>query len=146
MTLADNSKARFDYEITETFEAGIELVGSEVKSVRKKQVKLEGAYALIRGGAVFITGFFIAPYQPNNEGATFDSYRIRPLLLAKKETQALVGKLAAKGLTLVPISMYNKGRFIKLSLGLGRKKKKHDKRQAIKKRESDREARRSLTN
>lgn len=145
MNLADNSKARFDYDIVETFEAGLELLGSEVKSVRNKQVKLEGAYAIIRGGEVFITGLNIAQYQPNNPDATFDSGRVKRLLISKKEREEIVGKLSSKGLTLVPISMYNKGRYIKLSVGLGRKKKKHDKRQTIKKRETDRELRRSLT-
>jgi SsrA-binding protein len=146
MTFADNPKAHFDYEITETFEAGLELLGPEVKSLRQKQAKLEGSYAIIRGGEVWVTGLFIAPYQANNEDAKFDSDRIRRLLLAKNEREEIVGKLSAKGLTLVPISMYNKGRYIKLKLGLGRKKKKFDKRQTIKKRDTDREIRRSLTN
>jgi SsrA-binding protein len=143
--LAANSKGHFDYEIIDTIEVGMELLGPEVKSIRNKQVKLEGAYALIRGGEAFITGLYIAPYQAANKNAIFDSYRIRRLLIAKKELQELVGRMASGNLTLIPLSMYNKGRFIKLSLGLAKKKKKHDKRESIKKRDTDRDIRRSLT-
>ncbi len=144
MSLISNKKARLNYEILETFEAGIELLGLEVKSVKRGEVSLEGSYIVVRGGEAFLTGADIAPYQPSNTPKDYDSRRNRKLLLTKKELTELEKKEAQKGLTILPISMYNKGRKIKVELAVARGKKKFDKRQTIKKRESDREIRRTL--
>jgi SsrA-binding protein len=135
--LAQNKKAYFDYEILETYEAGIELIGLEVKSVRNKNARLEGARVLIRGGEAFLVGATIPPYQRSNTPDSYDDGRTRKLLLAKKEIAHITGKEHEKGLTLVPIKLYNKGRNIKLEFGIARGKKKSDKRDKIKKRESD---------
>ncbi len=143
-TFADNKKVRFDYELLETTEVGLELTGPEVQSIRHKKLSLEGARAVIRGGEGYLIGATIAPYQPNNPDAASDPERAVRLLLSKKELGELVGKAERPGLTLVPISVYNKGRIFKLSLGLVRGKKKYDKRETIKRREADREIGRSL--
>jgi SsrA-binding protein len=143
-TFVENKKVRFNYEILETFDAGLELFGGEVKAVRKKQMSLEGSHVVVRGGEAYLVGATIALYQPNNDDSKYDPDRNRRLLLAKKELKELIGKSEQRGLTLVPISVYNKRRYLKLSIGLVRGKKKFDKRETIKKREADREVRRSL--
>lgn len=143
-TLISNKKATYNYEILETFEAGIELLGIEVKSLRNKQGSLDGSHVVIRGNEAFLTGAHIPPYQPSNTPKEYDQYRNRKLLLTKKEINELGGHENKKGLTLVPLSVYNKGNKLKVSVAVGRGKKKHDKRETIKKRESERELRRSL--
>lgn len=142
--LIENRKARFNYEILETFEAGIELLGFEVKAVKGKQGSLDGSYVTLRGSEAFLMNANIPPYQPKNTPDSYDPKRIRRLLLTKKEIRELVGTERQKGLTIVPLEMYNKGRTIKVRLGLVRGKKKFDKRETIKKRETDREIRRTL--
>ncbi|MEK7505718.1 MAG: SsrA-binding protein SmpB [Patescibacteria group bacterium] len=142
MSLVENKKFFLKYETLETLEAGIELFGYEVKSVRARQGSLDGARVLVRGGEAYLLGANIPPYQPNNTPAGYDPERNRRLLLHKSEIAHLSGLETRKGLTIVPISMYNKGRAIKLSIALARGKKKYDKRADIKKRESDREIRR----
>lgn len=144
MSLVTNKKARLNYEILETLEAGIELLGLEVKSVKKGEVSLEGSYIVVRGGEAFLTGADIAPYQPSNTPKDYDSRRNRKLLLTKKELLELEKKESQKGLTILAISMYNKGRKVKVEIAIARGKKKFDKRQTIKKRESEREIRRTL--
>ena len=144
MALIENRKARFNYEIAETYEAGIELFGYEVKSLRKGQGSLDGAYALVRGGEAFLIGADIPPYQAKNAPSSYDPRRNRKLLLTKKEIRELSQEENKKGLTIVPISVYNKSRKIKITLGIGKGKKRFDKRQSIQKREVDREMRRSL--
>jgi SsrA-binding protein len=144
MALIENKKARFDYEIIETFEAGIELHGFEVKSLRDKQGSLEGAFAIARGGEVFLVGATIPAYQPKNAPKGYDALRPRKLLLTKKEIAEIALNEGKKGLTIVPISVYNKGRKLKISIGIARGKKTHDKRHTIKKREAEREMRRTL--
>ena len=146
MALIENKKARFNYEIGETYEAGIKLFGYEVKSLRKGLGSLDGAYAVVRGGETFLIGAEIPPFQAKNAPASYDPRRNRKLLLNKKEIRALSQEENKKGLTIVPISVYNKGRKIKVTLGIGKGKKKFDKRQSIKKREADREIRRTLKN
>ena len=146
MALIENKKARFNYEIGETYEAGIKLFGYEVKSLRKGLGSLDGAYAVVRGGETFLIGAEIPPFQAKNAPANYDPRRNRKLLLTKKEIRALSQEENKKGLTIVPISVYNKGRKIKVTLGIGKGKKKFDKRQSIKKREADREIRRTLKN
>lgn len=142
--LVDNKKAHFNYEILEKFEAGIELLGFEVKSLRKGQGSLEGAHITVRGGEAFMLNSHIPPFQPANTPKDYDPYRNRKLLLMKKELQKLVGAESQKGLTIVPISVYNKGHKLKVSIAIVRGKKKFDKRETIKKRETDRELRRTL--
>ncbi len=144
MSLIENKKAHFNYEILEKFEAGIELLGHEVKSLKNKQGSLEGAYIIVRGGEAFLINSHIPPYQPANVPDDYDSHRNRRLLLTKKEIAELATAEATKGLTIVPISVYSKGRKLKLSFGIGRGKKKADKRESIKKRDTERELGRTL--
>ncbi|KKU51540.1 MAG: SsrA-binding protein [Candidatus Ryanbacteria bacterium RIFCSPHIGHO2_12_FULL_47_12b] len=144
MALAKNKKAYFNYEILETYEAGIELFGFEVKSVRAGNVRLEGARVIIRGGEAFLVGATIPPYQPSNTPKDYEPDRTRRLLLHKKELSYLAGKEHERGLTLVPIRVYNKVRKIKLQFGVARGKKKFDKREVIKQRESKRKISREL--
>lgn len=144
MSLAENRKAFFDYEVLETIEAGIELLGMEVKSVRASAARLDGAYVTVRGGEAFLLQMSVPPYQPSNTPKEYDPLRTRRLLLTKQEIRKLADIEAGKGLTIVPIKLYNKGTKIKVSLAVVRGKKKFDKREAIKKRETDREIRRTL--
>ncbi|MEK7567474.1 MAG: SsrA-binding protein SmpB [Patescibacteria group bacterium] len=146
MSLIFNRKATFKYEVQEKIEAGIELFGFEVKSIRGKHGSLDGSYVSVRGNEVFLIGAHIPPYQVNNTPREYDSYRARKLLLKKEEIKELIGKEKVKGLTIVPISMYNKGHKIKVEIAVMRGKKQHDKRASIKKREMDREIRRTLKN
>ena len=139
---AENRKARFDYEILEKYEAGIELLGTEVKSVRGGQMSLEGAFVIVRGGEAFLINSNIPPYQVKNAPKDYDPLRNRKILLTKKEISDLAGSEKNKSLTIVPISVYNKGRKIKIEIAEVKGKKKRDKRETIKKRETDREIRR----
>lgn len=145
-SLIQNKKAYFNYEITDKFTAGIELFGYEVKSVRGKKGQLEGSYVTIRGGEAYLIGANIPAYQPKNAPADFDPLRNRKLLLTKKEIKQLADVEAKKGLTIVAIAVYNAGRKLKLEIGIARGKKSFDKRETIKKRETDREIRRTLKN
>src|SRR3989339_2150248 len=139
---AENRKARFDYEILGKYEAGIELLGMEVKSIRNGKMSLESAFVIIRGGEAFLINVNIPPYQPNNVLKDYNPLRNRKLLMTKKEIAILAGSEKNKSLTIVPISVYNKGRKIKVEIALVKGKKKQDKRESIKKREIDREIRR----
>lgn len=142
----DNSKARFDYEFLERYEAGIELLGFEVKSVRAGRASLIGAHVVVRGGEVYVVGMQIQPYQVNNMLIKYDAERTRRLLLTKKEIAELAEVDAKKGLTIIPLSLYNKGAKIKVGIAVARGKKKFDKRETIKKRDTDRELRREMKN
>jgi SsrA-binding protein len=146
MSLVEHKKARLEYEILEQFEAGIELLGSEVKSLRMKHGKLEGAHVIVRGGEAYIVGMNIPPYQPANMGPDYDPARSRKLLLTKKELLHLAEQESQKGLTIVPLSVYNKGRKLKIGIGIARGRKKYDKRAVLKKRDTDRDIRRTLKN
>jgi SsrA-binding protein len=146
MTLIQNKKAYFNYEILEKIEAGIELLGFEVKSLKNGQGSLEGAHVTVRGAEAFVINMQIPPYQPANTPKEYDPLRNRRLLLTKKEITALAGAEGQKGLTIVPISVYNKGRELKVEIAIVRGKKKYDKREAIKKRDTEREIRRNLGN
>ena len=139
---AENRKARFNYEILEKYEAGIELLGTEVKSIRGGQMSLEGAFVIVRGGEIYLINANIPPYQVKNAPTDYDPLRNRKLLLTKKEINRLAGSEKNKSLTIVPISVYNKNRKIKLEIALVKGKKKFDKRETIKKRDTDREIRR----
>ncbi len=143
-TLIKNKKVYFDYEILDKFDAGIELFGYEVKSLRNKRGSLEGTHATVRGNEAFLIGMDIPPYQPANAPKDYNPRRNRKLLLTKKELSELAGKESQKGLTIVPISLYTKGRNIKVSLGVARGKKKYDKRESIKKRDTQRDIEREL--
>ena len=144
-TLTENKKARFDYDILETFEAGLVLQGHEVKSVKTGRAKIQGAYAIIRGKEVYMVGMHIPPYQQANTPADYDPDRTRKILLSKKEISYLVGKTAEKGLTLVPLSVYTNRGLVKVLVGLGRGKKQTDKRQTIKAREAQRHIERIIS-
>lgn len=140
--LATNKRARFDYEILETFEAGIELLGFEVKAIRAGRLNLSGSYVIIRGDEPYLINADLAPYQPLNTPRDYDSKRTRRLLLSKEEIKKMMGRVKESGLTIIPLNAYTKKRFIKLKIGLAKSKKKKDKREAIKKRETDREMKR----
>ena len=143
-TYVNNKKAHFDYEILEKLEAGIKLQGFEVKSLKKGQGSLEGAYVIIRGGEAFVMNMFIPPYQENNTPKGYEPRRNRTLLISKKDAAKLASTEGGNGLTIVPISIYNKGDLIKVSIAVVRGKKKFDKRESIKKRETDRTVRREF--
>ena len=142
MSLIEHKKARFNYEILETYEAGLELLGFEVKSLRKGQGSLDGAHVIVRGGEAYLVGATIPPYQTGNTPKEYDPARTRRLLLTKKELGELSGYENKKGLTVVPLSVYNKTSRLKLSIGVGRGKKKYDKRETLKRRDTEREIRR----
>ena len=141
---AENRKAKFDYEFLERFTAGLELTGPEVKSVRAGKVSLAGSFVSIRGKEAFLLGAEIQPYQPKNQPEDYEQARVRKLLLSKDEIEKLAEVEGTKGLTIVPISVYNKGRFIKLDIAIARGKREFDKRQAIKKRDTERDLNRTL--
>lgn len=132
-----NKKAFFDYEITDKFEAGIQLTGPETKSVFAGKVRLEDSFVKIVGNEAFVLNMHIFPYQFATN-VEFEPKRTRKLLLHAKQIISLKTKLQQNNLTLVPVAIYNSGKHIKLEIGLGRGKKKWDKREAIKKREIDR--------
>ncbi len=145
-SLVYNKKAAFNYEILERFEAGIELTGSEVKSLRAGLATFESTYVIIRGGEAWIINMKIPAYQPNNlvgRESSYDPGRNRRLLLTKPE----IAKLASlgTGLTIVPITMYNKGRHIKVEIATVRGKKAFDKRETLKKRDTERQTRREYS-
>ncbi|NEQ06301.1 MAG: SsrA-binding protein SmpB [Moorea sp. SIO4E2] len=142
--ISDNRQARFRYEILETYEAGIELKGTEVKSIRVGKVNLRDGYGLIRGGEAWLLNVHISPYQKINEYFNHDPRRSRKLLLHRKEINKLTGKLEQQGLTLVPLKIYLKRGLVKVSIGLGRGKKLHDKRETIKRRQDQRDMARAI--
>jgi SsrA-binding protein len=137
--LSENRRAKFDYEILEYIEAGIELFGHEVKSVKAGRGNLAGAYAIIRSGEVFLVNCQIPPYQQKNVPDDYDPSRTRRLLLHKGEIKELVGKLKEKGLSLVALAFITQKNLVKVELGLGKSRKAHDKREVLKKRAVQRE-------
>jgi SsrA-binding protein len=139
--LAENRRGRFDYDITGTYEAGIELLGPEVKSVKGGHLQIAGARVLIRGGEAWLVNSHIPPYQPKNMPLGYEEDRARRLLLTKEEIKALTGALNEKGQVLIPLRAYLKHRFVKIELGLGRSRKKSDKREVLKRRAHEREMR-----
>jgi len=143
---AENRKAYFNYEVIEKITAGIELLGFEVKAIKAGQMSLDGSYVIIRGNEAFLINSSITPLQPKNTSKDYDERRNRKLLLTKKEIKKLAGSEKQNGLTLIGLSVYNIGHKIKVELGLAKGKKKSDKRESIKKRESDRDIRRTLKN
>ena len=141
---ATNEKARYDYEILETFEAGLVLKGYEVKAIKNGKVSIRGAYVKILSNEAWILGANVSPYQPGNVPPDYDQQRNRKLLLKRSELKYLIGKSQEKGLTLVPLKLYNKNGLVKLEVGIGRGKKKHDKRAKIIERETKRKLARAL--
>jgi SsrA-binding protein len=144
MAFIYNKKATFNYEIQEKIEAGIELLGNEVKAVRLGRGNLEGSFIIVRGGEAFLIGALISPYQQKNTAPSYDERRNRTLLLHTKEIKRLSEIGRGSGETVVPLGFYAKGRKIKLEIAIVKGKKKHDKRNTIKQRESDREIRRDI--
>ena len=146
MTLIKNKKAHLQYEILETFSAGIELLGQEVKALRGSLGSLEGSRVVVRGGEAFIVGMTIPPYQAANMQKSYDPERTRRLLLAKKEIAMLADKESKKGLTIVPLEVYTGKRLIKARIAIVRGKGKADRREDLKKRDAMREVGRVLKN
>ncbi|AKM83848.1 TPA: SsrA-binding protein [Candidatus Campbellbacteria bacterium] len=143
-TFIRNKKVSFDYEILEKFDAGIELFGFEVKSIKSNHGNIEGSHITVRGGEAFLLNANIPPYQTANTPKDYNPERNRRLLLTKKELSELSGLEEKKGLTIVPISMYNKGKKIKIEIAVVRGKKKFDKRESIKKKDTERDLRREI--
>ncbi len=136
--VATNRKARFNYEILEKIEAGISLKGTEVKSIRNKNVSIEESYAQIKNEEVFLHNLHISPYEQGNR-ENHDPIRVRKLLLHRHEIKKLIAKIQQKGLSLVPLSIYTRKGIIKVELAVGRGKRLVDKRESIKKKAIERE-------
>jgi len=141
--VATNRKAYHDYFVEETYEAGIALTGTEIKSVRAGRVNLRDSYAQVRNGELWLLNAHISPYQHGNR-ANHEPKRPRKLLMHKREILRLEGKTQERGHTLVPLRMYLKNNLAKVEIGLAKGKKQYDKRQAIAKRETDRAIQRAL--
>jgi SsrA-binding protein len=139
-TIAENRKARHDYHILDTWEAGVVLLGTEVKSIREGRVNLRDSFARIDRGEVWMQNVHISPYS-HRGSADHEELRQRKLLLHRDEIRKMVGKVAEKGLTLVPLELYFKNGRVKVLLGLARGKQAHDKRETIRRRETERETR-----
>lgn len=143
---ANNRQARFQYEILDTYEAGIALVGTEVKSIREGKVNLQDGFANVKRGEVWLHNVHISPYNMTSLVFNHDPRRVRKLLLHKREIRKLIGQTEQKGLTLVPLKMYFKGGRVKVVIALGRGKKLHDKRDSLKKKQDKREMARAMKN
>ena len=142
-TITVNRAARHEYFVLETYEAGIELYGTEIKSIRNGSVNLKESWADIQNGEVFVYGMHISPYEKGNI-FNRDPFRVRKLLLHRKEINKLMGKVKQDGLTLVPLSLYYKGQRVKLELGLCKGKKLYDKREDMAKRDAQRNMDRAM--
>jgi SsrA-binding protein len=142
--ISDNRQARFLYEILETYEAGIQLTGTEVKSIREGKVNLKDGYALIRNDEAWLLNVHISPYQASGQYFNHEPRRTRKLLLHRREISKLIGQVEQKGLTLVPLKLYFKNGWIKISIGLAKGKKLHDKRETLKRRQDEREIARAM--
>jgi SsrA-binding protein len=144
--ISDNRKARYLYEILETYEAGIQLMGTEVKSIREGKANLQDGYALIRNGEAWLLNVHISPYTGSGEYFNHDPRRTRKLLLHRQEIRKLIGKVEQQGLTLVPLKIYLKRGLVKVSIALAKGKKLHDKREDLKRRQDQREIQRAMKN
>ena len=142
-SIAKNKKARHDYFIEETYEAGIELVGTEVKSLRQGHCSIKQAFIRVKNGQVLIHGMHINPYEKGNI-FNKDPLRVRKLLLHKSEINKLLGKIKEKGMSVVPLKVYLKGSLVKVEIGLAKGKKLYDKREDIAKKDQQREAQRDF--
>ena len=143
-TVADNRKARHDYFIDESYEAGLALTGSEIKSIRAGRINLRGGYARVLNGEVWLYDVHISPYEQSGSYFNHEPTRPRKLLLHRREISRILGLVERQGFTLVPLRVYFKGRRAKLELGLARGKKLYDKREDIAKREANRDIQRAL--
>jgi len=141
--IALNRRARHDYEILESFEAGLALVGSEVKSLRAGRADLKDAYGLIEGGEAWLVGVHISPYQFARDGG-HEPERTRKLLMHRQEIERVRGKLDQKGLTLIPLRLYFKAGKAKVEMGLAKGKAQYDKRETLKRRQAEREMQRAM--
>ena len=144
--VSDNRQARYLYEILETYEAGIQLTGTEVKSIRQGKVNLQDGYALIRHNEAWLLNVNISPYTGSGQYFNHEPRRTRKLLLHRQEIRKLIGKAEQQGLTLVPLKMYLKRGLVKVSIALGRGKKLHDKREDLKRRQDKRDIERAMKN
>ncbi len=144
--LAENRQARFNYEILETHEAGIELLGTEVKAVKGGQANLRDAYGIVRKGQIMLLNMYIPPHRTTSVYFNHEPTRTRRLLLHKDEIRKLIAEVQQKGLTLVPLKVYQKEGWIKVDLAVVRHKKLHDKREDMKKRDDKREIERVMKN
>lgn len=144
MTLIANKKATLRFEVLETYQAGLELQGFEVKSIRSKLGNLEGARVIVRGGEAFIVGMTVPPFQQANTPKTYDPERPRKLLLSRKEIGELLDAESKKGLTVVPLELYNNGRYLKARIAIVRGKGKADRREDLKRLEAKKEADRAM--
>ena len=142
--LLRNKKATFNYEVVDTYQAGVKLLGHEVKSLKLGRGSFEGSYIIDQGGEMYLKGFTIPPYQPKNTPDDHDPQRLRKLLLKKDEIAEISKKRREAGLTVVPIALYYTRHLLKLEIALVRGKKKFDKRQDIKKRDQERDLGRKL--
>jgi SsrA-binding protein len=141
--LADNRKARHDYHLLDTIEAGLVLLGTEVKAIREGRVNLRDSYGRVEGGEVFVYNIHISPYSHRGY-AEHEPLRRRKLLLHRAQIRKMIGKTVEKGITLVPVRMYLKNGRVKVAISLAKGKKAHDKRETIKNRETERETRAAL--
>ena len=142
-TISENRQARHEYFVLDSFEAGIELVGTEVKSIRNGGVNLKDSWCSIDNGELFVKGMHISPYEKGNI-FNKDPFRVRRLLMHRKEINSLFGKVKQEGLTLIPLSLYFKDSRVKIQIGLCKGKKLHDKREDIANRDAKREIERSV--
>jgi len=142
--LASNRKALHDFEILNRFEAGLELTGHEAKAIRIGKLNLRGAFIDLRGGEAYLLNAELPPYQEKNAPQDYEPKRARRLLLSKSELEELAQVTETKGLTIVPLAVYNKGRFLKVDVAVARGKRQFDKRESIKKRDTERELKRTL--
>ena len=144
--VSDNRKARYLYDILETYEAGIQLTGTEVKSIREGKSNMQDGYALIRNGEAWLLNVHVSPYTSSSQYFNHDPRRTRKLLLHRQEIRKLIGKVEQQGLTLVPLKMYLKRGLVKVSIGLAKGKKLHDKREDLKRRQDQRDIQRAMKN
>ena len=141
--IAENRKARHDYILSDTFEAGIVLLGTEVKAIREGRVNLRDSYGRLEKGEVFLYNVHISPYSHRGY-ADHEPMRRRKLLLHKREIRKLIGRVLERGMTLVPVRMYFKSGFVKVVVSLAKGKREYDKRETLRRREADREARAAI--
>ena len=142
--MADNRQARFTYEILDSYEAGVALKGTEVKSIRAGKVNLRDGYAQVKNGEVWLLNVHISPHNMTNQVYNHEPRRPRRLLLHKAEIRKLIGKVEEKGLTLVPLKLYLKKGRVKVNIAVGRGKKLHDKRESLKKKQEKRDIARMM--
>lgn len=141
---AENKKAFFEYEVIEKYEAGLVLLGTEVKSIKNGQINLTGSYVVLRENEPFLIGAKVPAWQPINAPKDYNPERLRKLLLNKKEIDYLAGRVKERGFSLIPLKVYEQNGRIKLEFALARGKKKHDKKEKIKRRDVERDIQREL--